>query len=931
MGFLGQSEVVPIRTQHVPQTIETPVTFVPVPGAYLRYVYSRSSDSIANQIEGQDYLCFRHNDQRLSFVVCDGVGSSFCGNLAARILGDALLDWLWSLDIAYLGGAAALQEAATSFLQRYQKQAQYEVEEYEIPDQMPPLIRQALEQQRAYGSEAIFVAARVDHPSAMIPNGLVSLFWMGDTQARVLSEENKPLDIGGSWANANRWSTTEGVKGTMSAWMQELKGVGRIAAFTDGLSLHADDLLNYSDDKLDREIYLGARLPTSDDVALIDVVIRSPHYEGYPDPALPDPNEERPHLKQIWNPTGADTYELQWDWPGASKARFIIQEATNPALSDSRAVDVPAGALSWRPDKDQKPGHYYYRVRAVSRRGTITPWSELRKTKVAYPPPAAPELRLLEGTAVPALDWSGEDDTLEYQLEQSTDPQFEEMQVVFEGRSTSWSVPINTSKPGTYYYRVCASSDGGTGPWSQPVQVDIVLPPPPTPHLAVAHFDQETGSYELRWQPVTGATHYELEEVERESGERQINSLTSSIYQIEEQKTGEYVYRVRACHDFGCSEWSEERLVIVLPARPTEAPELHVESRDKVGIIRLLWTEVPEAAEYAVESSEDGTFRDVQMLGTHVEKELEIPHQGPGVLHFRVCGMNAGGRGPWSNVEQISIAPDAPGWIEATLSPDEKHLSLAWGAVGNRVEYSLEMLTDAGDEQSAVQVYHGPDTQFEMEPPPDAAVFIFRVRSEHSGGISRWQESDPVKLHPPPYSPVLSEPGIDERSKISLRWSQVDDATHYVIEAARDADFNDVLSVIPAEKTQVNFHPPGSGSYWFRVKACHKTGQSKPSNVVKAVARRPAPPHLWSVPPVKVNTSYEVTWKGMPGVVFYEIQESPDKDFTPDKTKTLRIMHPEQKLERPGQPAGKYYYRVKAVDEYSQASLWSDVMAVEIV
>ena len=83
----GNSEVVPIRTQTVPQTIETPVTFAPVPNAYVRFAYARSSDSMANQIEGQDYLCFRHNDQRLVFVVADGVGSSFCGNLAARILG----------------------------------------------------------------------------------------------------------------------------------------------------------------------------------------------------------------------------------------------------------------------------------------------------------------------------------------------------------------------------------------------------------------------------------------------------------------------------------------------------------------------------------------------------------------------------------------------------------------------------------------------------------------------------------------------------------------------------------------------------------------------------------------------------------------------------------------------------------------------------
>src|SRR5689334_4081259 len=159
-----RSEPVPIRSQRVPQSIETPVTFVAAPGVYVRYAYSRSSDSMASGIEGQDYLCFQHNDQKFVFVICDGVGSSFCGNLAARILGDGLLEWLWSADITYLGGAAALSEAATSALNRLQKHARHEVEDYQIPDQISPLVRQALEAQRAYGSEAVFVAMRVDHP-----------------------------------------------------------------------------------------------------------------------------------------------------------------------------------------------------------------------------------------------------------------------------------------------------------------------------------------------------------------------------------------------------------------------------------------------------------------------------------------------------------------------------------------------------------------------------------------------------------------------------------------------------------------------------------------------------------------------------------------------------------------------------------------------
>lgn len=930
MGFFSRSEVVPIRTQRIPQTIETQVTFVSVPGAYVRYAYSRSSDSMANQIEGQDYLCFRHNDQRLVFVICDGVGSSFCGNLAARIMGDALLDWLWALDVGYLGGAAALQEAATSFLNRLQKQARHEVEEYEIPDQIPPLIQQALEQQRAYGSEAIFAAARIDHPGLVITDGLLSVFWMGDTRLRVIGGEGNLLDLDGSWENANRWSTTQGVRGTLSAWMQPLTGIGRIVAFTDGLSAHQDDLLNYSDDRLDREIHMGGRLPSSDDVAFVDVVVRSPQYEGYPDPVLPDPNIERPHLEQVWNPTGAGEYELRWNWHGAPKARFLIQEATNPALTDSQVIDVESGKLAWRPAKTQEPGHYYYRVRAVNRWGTVTPWSELRKTKVVYPVPPAPELQPVEPGAVPVMNWSGEGETLEYQLEQSADADFGDPEVVFEGRSTSWTVPVNRYKPGTYYYRVCAISDGGTSPWSEVQQVDITLPPPPTPHLAAASYGQEHGAYELRWQPVTGATFYELEQTERQSGETEIISLQDSIYQVTGQEVGEYVYRVRACHEFDSSRWSNEQLVIVAPLRPTEAPELALEAPDE-GNIRLTWTEIPDADEYIIQVSEDGMFSDAQTLRTQAGRKLEVPRREPGVLYLRVCGANAGGQGPWSESGQVSITPKAPGWVEATLSTDEKCITLAWGAVGGRVTYCVEVITSAGDVRTTTEAYRGPDTQFEFKPPVGVESVSFRVRSEVADVQSRWQESDPVQLHPPPATPVLEEPEIDDRSEVRLRWTTVADATSYIVEVSRDKDFMVVLGAIPTEETSVKFYPPGSGRYWFRVKASHRTRQSAPSNRVAVLAKRPAPPLVWPVDPVKENNAYEITWKGMPGCAYYEAQESSTSTFEPGKTETIRIMHPGQKLERPGRSKGRYYYRVKAVDEQSQSSLWSNVLTVEVV
>ncbi len=927
MSVHEHSEVVPIRTQHVPQSIETPVTFVTAPGIYLRYAYSRSGDSMANHIDGQDYLCFQHNDQRFVFVICDGVGSSFCGNLAARILGDGLLEWLWSVDITYLGGEAALAEAATSALNRLQKQAKHEVDDYRIPDQIPPLVRQALEAQRTYGSEAVFVALRVDHPSPTIPDGLISLCWMGDSQMHVLDEQGTEIDIGGSWDNANRWSTTQGVRGRMSTWMKELNHVGRIVAFTDGLATHAAKITGYSDDYLDRQIRAGARMPTSDDVTFIDVVLRTPQYDGYPDPEMPDPNLERPMLDQVWNPTGVGTYELRWSWPGQPNTSFMIQEATNPALTDAQVMKVIAKEASWKPEKPRVPGHYYYRVRAVNRRGVVSPWSELRQTKVAYPPPPAPMLHPAQAGSTPTLNWEVEGDALDFALEYSINPGFEEPETVYSGRNSSWAVPTSSLPPGTYYFRVQAISDGGAGPWSEVQKVEITLPPPPRPHLATPGVPYAAGmrSYELRWQPVPGATHYELEQREQHSDAVEIITLADSTYRREDQEEGHYLYRVRACHDFGCGDWSNEQSVIISAQPPDAAPELAIDGPDEEGNIHLTWGDLESATAYEVEVSQSDTFGGARVIATDMPA-ADLIRREPGQVFFRARGLNTGGPGPWSAPVETVITPPTPEWIEASALPDGR-LTVSWANTGGPAEYVVQLGGDRG--ASFVEIYRGENTQCEIDPGKPLHGAVLRVRAEAPGAASDWRDSPLISAEFALVAPTLDV--VDSQAEgIRLHWNPVAGASAYVIEVARDEQFTR-LHREETEKTTGTFHPPASGRYWFRVRAAQGNQAGPPSNIVSLQAQRPAAPSVWPMEPVKENALFDISWTGVPGCVYYELQGSGDPQFDPAKTSSVRVNHPSQKFTVPGRSKGVYYYRIRAVDENGQASMWSKNLTIEVI
>jgi hypothetical protein len=132
------------------------------------------------------------------------------------------------------------------------------------------------------------------------------------------------------------------------------------------------------------------------------------------------------------------------------------------------------------------------------------------------------------------------------------------------------------------------------------------------------------------------------------------------------------------------------------------------------------------------------------------------------------------------------------------------------------------------------------------------------------------------------------------------------------------------------EGTRITFHPPAKGRYWFRVRACLGVQQGPPSNSAAIMVRRPSAPRLWPLDPVGADTVFEVAWAGVPGSVYYELHESPTPDFEPERVRATRIYHPSQKVALPGRPTGRYYYRVKAVDEQDESSMWSETLVVEI-
>ncbi len=314
------------------QDAETPLTTLATPFGTVLYLYARSGDSVSAGTVGQDYVAFRYDDANLTFAVCDGVGQSFMGDLAARVLGNGLVDWLW--DIKRPMTAEEFSETAAEALNELTESSAQQVTDFKLPEHLPPIVKQALEMQRQYGSESMFVAGRI-HLDSSEP--WVAICWLGDSPVAAIDIDGKLVDLGPKGHTSERWNATTGIKGTVHTWVGSAKQVARVAGYTDGLGINGVPV----DADLVRLMKTWRNDPPGDDASLFDVRLApSPATTGEVEvPARPI--EIPGQVKTSGEPTKPIMVEADKRSPVAGV------EPIKAEAKDSSAVD------SWQPLSEQ--------------------------------------------------------------------------------------------------------------------------------------------------------------------------------------------------------------------------------------------------------------------------------------------------------------------------------------------------------------------------------------------------------------------------------------------------------------------------------------------------------------------------------------------------------------------------------------------------
>lgn len=242
----------------------------------LRLLYLRCAEARAQQLPGQDYAEIQVNrqDGAISFCVCDGVGGSYRGDLAARYLAQRLVSWLSAPESAP-ENSDTLQADLMTRLEQWAATCQRDVEKSAIPAESSPLVREVLEEVRAaYGSETVFFAGRISYGAGSVmeaPVALATFCWMGNVRAQLIADDGDEVDLRQSGDDAVRWSTGRGLCGEPTVRVLRLHRLRRLVVHTDGADHLSQRIVDLSDDELQERARQLQAHPTNDDMTILDV------------------------------------------------------------------------------------------------------------------------------------------------------------------------------------------------------------------------------------------------------------------------------------------------------------------------------------------------------------------------------------------------------------------------------------------------------------------------------------------------------------------------------------------------------------------------------------------------------------------------------------------------------------------------------------
>ncbi|CAL1288525.1 unnamed protein product [Larinioides sclopetarius] len=456
------------------------------------------------------------------------------------------------------------------------------------------------------------------------------------------------------------------------------------------------------------------------------------------------------------------------------------------------------------------------------------------------------------------LEWEQRPNDDNYTLQMEDERTLHGFLPMYNGKETSYTclrLMHNTS----YKFRLCASNDEGSSPWSQVVSYSTLPDKPDRPGKPCLKGRTHSSFFKVAWDPPKEdggcpVTEYNLE---MDSGDGFVSIYRGEEleYQCENLQPGKsYSFRVQCSSLGGTSEFSDTGCAVTLPVAPgkCEPPKLH--GKPKALSVHLKWAN-PEydggsdVLGYEVEViNPDETSR---MAYKGVIADCVVAGLLPGRKYkFKVRAHNKIGNGAWSEPFEVTSGagvPDSP--TISQVVPRSPHcIFVAWeepfhnGAIIS--EYRLESRCNEKDFEV---VHSGPLCSTEVKSLIPATVYHFQVQALNCAGAGPFSEC--VSCQTPPSSPgAVSTANIKTivgASTIALSWKEPNNHGSPIL--SYNIEIGDAMHTTDGDNPEICIEGlVPETTYKVRVQAINSVGPGPFSSPTKIVTRGlpPLPPIL---------------------------------------------------------------------------------------
>jgi hypothetical protein len=178
-----------------------------------------------------------------------------------------------------------------------------------------------------------------------------------------------------------------------------------------------------------------------------------------------------------------------------------------------------------------------------------------------------------------------------------------------------------------------------------------------------------------------------------------------------------------------------------------------------------------------------------------------------------------------------------------------------------------------------------------------------------------------------PAAPVLDEiDNGDGDGSYLVAWSEVTGAVAYVLEEDDNSAFDSPQFVYSGSDSEVLLQDRAPGTWYYRVFAIGTGTVSEPSNTVTATVVMGVP-QLYDILNPDNEPDYAVQWSEVAGATAYTLEEDDNAGFDSPAT---RYVGPNTEDQVQDQPAGIWYYRVRANGPGGISSNWSLVKSTRV-